>query len=413
VKRLIGFVLGLIVATIVIAVVGLIMFGRESRPAELPAAVQRLLPWGAVDVAHRIETEDSLFEDAIAASIAAEEAAQFDPDGDGTREYALLALSGGGSAGAFGAGLLCGWTASGTRPDFKVVTGVSTGSLQAPFAFLGPKYDDELEEVFTEYTTDDVWTKRPALVALVKDGLFDSGPLANLIAKYGDEEMLDDIAAKHRRGHRLFVGTTNMDTGEFVIWDLGAIAASGKPDALERFRTIILASCSVPVLLPPVYVPVRYDEQTYYEMHCDGAAFQQVFFRSWLLDYDDAYDEAGLAPTSRTRLYVVRNSPFGENGKRRNVRPNVAALASRTIENAFELAMQTGLYRVYVLAQRNGIEFNLAAIPDGDEYAIDPTEFDQPRMRKLFDHGFETAREGYPWRDLPPGLDPDEIFVTE
>jgi len=412
-KKLITFVVGALAATVVILIVGLVVFGRSSRPTELPAMVKGLLPWGAVDVAHTIETEDSLFEASMAASFADESPTEFDPDGDGTRVYSLLALSGGGSQGAFGAGVLCGWTAAGTRPDFKVVTGVSTGSLQAPFAFLGSEYDDELEEVFTDYTTDDVWTKRQPLVALVKDGLFDSTPLAGLIARYADEEMLADIAVKHRAGHRLYVGTTNMDTGVFVIWDLGAIAASGRPDALERFRTIVLASCSVPVLLPPVYIPVRYDENTYYEMHCDGAAFQQVFFRSWLLDFDDAYDEAGLATSAETRLFVIRNSPLGELDRRRNVRPNVAALASRTIENAFDLAMQAGMYRVYVLAQRNGIEFNLAAIPDDPEHAIDPTVFDRPKMRKLFQFGFEAARNGYEWLDLPPGLDPDEVFVRE
>ncbi|MCP3906324.1 MAG: hypothetical protein GY715_22100, partial [Planctomycetes bacterium] len=404
---------GMIVATALTLVVCVLVFSRSSRPPELPAVVEQLLPWGAVDLARRAETEDSPLEDAIAASIAQEDPAVFDPDGDGVRTYSLLALSGGGSQGAFGAGLLCGWTASGTRPNFKVVTGVSTGSLQAPFAFLGPDYDDELKAVFTEYGTEAIRTKRRPLVALVKDGLYDSAPLAELIARYGNEQMLADIAARHRAGYRLYVGTTNMDTGEFVIWDLGAIAASDQPNALERFRSVILASCSVPVLFPPVYVPVRYGNDTFYEMHCDGATFQSVFFRSWLLDFDDAYDESLLAAPPETRLFIVRNSPLGETSTRRNVRPNVVSVASRTIENAFELAIQASTYRVYVLAQRNGIEFNLAAIPDDPKFAMDPSDFDPTRMRELFDYGYEKAKDGYDWLDLPHGLDPDEIFVTE
>ena len=85
------------------------------------------------------------------------------------RSYPLLAISGGGSNGAFGAGFLCGWTESGTRPDFKVVTAVSTGSLQAPLAFLGPDYDHILRAIFTTHGTEEIYQRKRPLEVIQKE----------------------------------------------------------------------------------------------------------------------------------------------------------------------------------------------------------------------------------------------------
>jgi predicted acylesterase/phospholipase RssA len=169
----------------------------------------------------------------------------------------ILAISGGGADGAFGAGLLCGWTKHGDRPRFKLVTGVSTGSLIAPFAFLGPEYDARLKEVYTTISTKNIYQVRSLLKMLRSDSIADTWPLAELAAKSMDDDLLRAIAAEHQKGRRLFVGTTNLDAQRLVIWDMGAIAAIGTPEAFKLFRRILLASAAIPVMFPPIYLEVE------------------------------------------------------------------------------------------------------------------------------------------------------------
>src|SRR6185503_6467152 len=189
----------------------------------------------------------------------------------------LLAISGGGDKGAFGAVLLNGWTASGTRPTFKLVTGVSTGALIAPFAFLGPEYDKVLEEVYTTLSPEDVARPRSIIAAIQNDGMADNEPLWTLISKYVDERLLAAIAAEHEKGRILLIGTTDLDARQPVIWNVGNIAASGSSDALRLFRSILLASAAIPGAFPPTLVDVEADGKRYQEMHVDGGASSQVF----------------------------------------------------------------------------------------------------------------------------------------
>ncbi len=145
------------------------------------------------------------------------------------KPHNYLAISGGGSNGAFGAGLLAGWADAGTRPEFSMVTGVSTGALTAPFVFLGSDYDDELKKVYTTTTTEDIAKKRSILTAIRSDSMTDTAPLRALIENYITMDMIDAIAVEHKRGRRLFVGTMHMDAGRGMIWNIGAIAASDHP----------------------------------------------------------------------------------------------------------------------------------------------------------------------------------------
>jgi len=161
----------------------------------------------------------------------------------------ILTLSGGADHGAFGAGFLNGWTASGTRPEFKFVTGVSTGAIIAPLAFLGPEYDGVLKEGFTTIGAEDIYQKR-GVSALWSDSLVDSAPLENLINKYIDQAVLIAVARAHSQGRRLYIGTTHMDADRLVVWNMGAIANSGHPNALTLFRKVILASSSIPLVSP-------------------------------------------------------------------------------------------------------------------------------------------------------------------
>ncbi len=189
----------------------------------------------------------------------------------------VLAVSGGGEDGAFGAGVLTAWTRTGTRPEFRLLTGVSTGALTAPFAFLGPAYDARLEEVYTRLAPSEVLRKRCLTAAIFNDAIFDTAPPFATISRILDEAMLADIAREYGRGRRLLVGTTDLDARRPVIWNLGAIAASGSPRALDLTRRLLLASAAIPGAFPPVMIDVEADGRRYQEMHVDGGATAQMF----------------------------------------------------------------------------------------------------------------------------------------
>jgi hypothetical protein len=167
--------------------------------------------------------------------------------------HSYLAISGGGENGAFAAGLLLGWTAAGDRPEFTTVTGISAGALIAPFAFLGPEYDDVLRKVSVELRAKDIYKKRGKIKGLRTDAMATTEPLQGLITKYIDEEAMEKIAAEHRKGRALNIGTANLDSMRPVIWRIGVIANSGRPDALRLIRQILLASASVPGAFPPCF----------------------------------------------------------------------------------------------------------------------------------------------------------------
>lgn len=383
---------------------------RATRPPAPPENVGSVYPWGAMRLDRDQEEEDSLLELSVMASFDSEPAGAFDPDRDDVREYAMLVLSGGGSAGAFGAGLLSGWSKAGTRPDFKVVTGVSTGSLQATFAFLGSDYDDELTRVY-EYGTDEIYRRRGIVAATLGDSAWDSAPLKELIDRHVDDAVLAAVAVKHRAGHRLYVGTSDMDTKEFVIWDMGRIASSDRPDKLERYRNVLLASSSIPVLFPPVYFEVGINGERYYAMHVDGGARAQVFLRGFMLDLEDALEDMSIPEDKyELSLYIIRNGTAGNEPHRDNVSASSLAIATEMMGSVFDLSSSSSLYRVYVLASRYGVDFNLAAIPDDFDPDFDSMIFDVDRMKRLYDFAFRQAESGYAWSKTPVDIDKDELF---
>ncbi len=234
--------------------------------------------------------------------------------------------------------------------------------------------------------------------------------MKGLIARYLTKDVLAAVAAKHATGHRLFIGTSNMDTKEFNIWDMGAIASSQRTDKLERYRNVILASCSVPVLFPPVYFDVEVNGENYYEMHLDGGVKSQIFLRGFMLDFEETLEEAGVEDKVEASLYVIRNGRAGEEIRRSIVEASSLSIASAIINGVFTLSTDSSLFRIYVLANRNNIDFNLASIPDDIFPEIDPMVFDLLTMRKVYDYAFEKARAGYKWAKVPPRLDPDELI---
>ena len=322
----------------------------------------------------------------------------------------VLSISGGGADGAFGAGLLCGWTESGNRPPFKLVTGISTGALIAPFAFAGPEFDPVIRKFYTSVCTTDIFKPRPILSLLEgTDALADTAPLAKLLEQVADEKLLAAVAKAHRQGRRLYIGTTNLDAGRLVVWNMGAIAASGRPEALTLFRKVMRASASIPVAFPPVYMPVQAKGKTYDEMHVDGGATTQVFFYGFMLDLPEAMRAAGVTADAPIHLYIVRNAQLKSDWQ--SVKPRLLPIAGRAVSDLLFTQGVGDLYRIYTIATRDGIDFNLASIPV--DYTRQGKEaFDCAEMKRLFQRGFDMAKPGYPWEKLPPGLRDRTIPAT-
>ena len=309
-----------------------------------------------------------------------------------------LAISGGGANGAFGAGLLVGWSTTGKRPVFQMVTGISTGALIAPFAFLGSDYDHVLKEVYTTISTKDIVEKRPLLSLLTGDAAADTTPLQGLLKKYVNNEVIAAIGVEHRRGRGLYVGTTDLDYMRPMIWDIGAIAASGQPGAAKLVRKILLASASIPGAMPPVRIDVMVNGKTYDEMHVDGGTAAQVFVYPSSTDWSQVLKL--LDVQGETTAYVIRNSRFKTSYK--VVEPKVTPIAGRSISSLIRTQGIGDLYMIYMLTQRDGIDYQLAYIPDEFERQAEEP-FDMDYMNELYELGYQMAVKGYPWIDEPPG----------
>lgn len=316
------------------------------------------------------------------------------------KAFHMLAISGGAEDGAFGAGLLAGWGDAGTRPRFDYVTGVSAGALIAPFAFLGAKGDKPLREMFTKYGQSDI------LEANLLPGLFggsavaDSAPLARLIEKYVDAKFLRDIAHERRKGRVLLIGTTNIDAQRPVLWDMGRIAMSQHREAVSLFRKILLASASIPGAFPPVRFKVRAGGRTYEEMHVDGGITQQVFLAPSALAFKEV-DHLFGAYAAR-RLYIIRNGKITPEWE--PVEERVLPIAQRSISTLIKNQGIGDLYRMHATARRDGIDYNLAAIPAAFDVKSDGP-FDRAYMIPLFALGEKLGRGGYRWLKAPPGLE--------
>ena len=312
------------------------------------------------------------------------------------RQLHVLALSGGGENGAYGAGLLCGWTEAGTRPKFDLVTGISTGSLIAPLAFLGTNFDPQLRHGYTEIEAKHIFLKR-GLFGILKhrDAVADSKPLQKVIAETIGEKELAAIAQEHQKGRRLLVMTTDLDTQLPVIWDLGAIAASGRPNALKLFHKILLASASIPVAFPPVLFEVEAGGRRYDELHVDGGVTAQVFGGALL----------PVGASARTNVpiefYLLRN---GRMAAEYEPPPRkLSSLAGRSIGTLMKVQGGSDIWRAWMFSKASGSHFHYVSIPD--EFQVKLKEpFDQDYMKALFDVGHRQGREGIPWQQEPPAL---------
>ena len=314
-----------------------------------------------------------------------------------------LAISGGGAGGAFGAGLLAGWSKTGKRPTFRIVTGISTGALIAPFAFVGPDYDDELKSLYTTTATTDLIRWRSFLDWFSSDSAADTERMREKLNSIVDIELLKKIIIEHDKGRRLFIGTTNLDAQRPVIWNIGVIAKSGAPDALQLIRDVMLASASIPGAFPPVYLEVEADGNRYDEIHVDGGTASQVFLYPAALQVHSAMKRTGLVKNSH--IYVIRNSQVVPHWK--TVKPKLIPILGSTVDTLIRTQGIGDLYRIYLETQEDGLEYHLAFIPA--EFRETPKElFDPEYMGKLYELGYRMAEKGFPWERVPPGYAPDQ-----
>jgi len=321
----------------------------------------------------------------------------------------FLAISGGGDNGAFGAGLLCGWTAAGDRPEFKLVTGISTGALIGPFAFLGSSYDAQLKEFYTTISPKDIMEKRSLLAGLFNDAMADNQPLWRLIEKAVTQKMVDAIAAEYKKGRLFLVATVDLDARQGIIWNMTRIAASGHPKALELFRSILIASAAIPGVFPPVMLDVEAGGQKYQEMHVDGGAMAQVFLYPPSINVKEMERQEHVGKRER-RLYIIRNSRLDPEWAQ--VDRRTLTIAGRAISSLLQTQGIGDLYRIYVTAQKDGLDYNLAYIPAS--FNVPKKEdFDTAYMRQLFDVGYSMAAKGYPWQKTPPGFQPSTNSVAK
>lgn len=360
---------------------------RHSVPEDL---VGKAVVVGMPDIRYYTYKPDSLFmRQSLADSF--KEESKSDYLVGGIKTYPVLIIGGGVSNSAYGIGLLKGWLKEGSRPVFKIVTGYSSGSILAVAAFSGEEYEDKLADLFTSISTKDVVRQKSIFGILFGDSVNSSTLFAKKIDDIMDEKLMAKIAQEYKKGRRLYVGTTDLDAQGFVVWDMGALASKGGPDSVKLFHKIILASCSFPVMLPPVYFQVEAGGRRYEEMHADGGVCGGIFYVYQLIE------DTGF----KTRVYILNCCYMSPHSKQ--VEANLAAMTSRLIEVYSASKMAEDTYRIYAFAKEKGWDYNLAYIPE-DFKPGQKEMFDKQEMQRLFNRGYDDAVVGYKWHKAPPGL---------
>ncbi len=309
----------------------------------------------------------------------------------------FLALSGGGQNGAFCAGILAGWTVHGDRPNFDIVTGISAGALVAPFAFLGSEYDNVIENLYSSYSTDDVLWKRILSGIFSGDSVTDNKPLRKIIMQSFTPIEMAKVAKEYKKGRCLLIGTTYLDARRPVVWDIGAIAASGFDGAYELIIDVMLASTAIPGVFPPVYFDVERNGQIYDELHVDGGVTTQVFLTKFAFDLDDTLNRIGLSGPAN--IYLIRNAKIDSDIK--FVKPKTLSIVSSSFYALMRAQSLGDMYTIYQDSLINNIGYNVAYIPSSFDET--PKEnFDTDYMKSLFEFAYNQAAIGYPWKNTPP-----------
>ena len=317
------------------------------------------------------------------------------------KPFNILALSGGGANGAFGAGILTAWSEKGTRPDFDIVTGVSTGAILSVFAYLGTEYDYEIIDFYTNYNDSDLYIKKGLFRGLLGTSLFNIKPFEEMVRDTITPEFLTKVAAIHYEGRRLYIGTAHLESQRLSVWNMGEIASHATPESEKLFEDIILASTAVPGAMPGVQIDVEYQGEQYHELHVDGGVARQVFL------FPDTISAKSLNNSyvgRRPEVYVIRNGEFLPYWK--SVAPSTKEISGRSLETIIKYQGRSDVLRIYQQSQEASMNFHFAHV-DSDFNVSKTTaqHFDQQHMQTLFDYGYQKMMNKQIWQTKPPEFD--------
>lgn len=368
------------------------IFSACSRPAGPPPEAAYALPWGSVD--RNISKQSSNFDirNSLGKAILSKEKLSKTSD----KTFNILAISGGGSHGAYGCGVLEGWYKHGDMPKFDVVTGVSTGSIISTFIFLGDDKIKYISNIYTSIKTSDIYYYNFFKI-FGGSSITSTTPLKNMIKKYITKDVLTQVANEYKMGRRLYVGTTNIDNGTLTVWDMTAIAASNKSDKLQLYRDIIYASSAMPGVFDPEYFKVHYKGHTYNQMHIDGGMSAYVFMigmnENWERILHNSKDER-----LEVSLYVLANRQYRYK-KTTCALPNDTALSIliAVAKNSVDLIFDRSLYRLYKACEDHGYNFYYTGIDDNITMPNLPHQFEKKDMKRLFDAGYKKGFNGIQW----------------
>ena len=320
------------------------------------------------------------------------------------RERNILCLSGGGAYGAYAAGVLCGWSARGTRPTFDVVTGISTGALIAPFAFLGPSYDQQLKTLYTTTESKDLYRIRP-LRGVFGDALADNAKLAKKVDEVLTLEFMRALACEHQKGRRLYIGTTAAEAKRFVVWDIGAIAAKGRPEDRELITQVLLGSSAIPGFFPTQDIKVDLDGQSLTERHTDGSVSQSLFAMPPYVPPEHRsrnpnHDMAGA------NVYAIVAGKLYADPK--PIKPLALDLAGQEVSAILYSKTRAELQRLYTTTMLTGMTFHMTSIPEEYPAPDSGIAFEIPAMVGMFNEGYRLALGDAVWRMTAPGTERGE-----
>ena len=335
--------------------------------------------------------------------MAVERANKADPGRVNRPPKNVLCLSGGGAYGAFTAGVLVGWTASGTRPEFDTVTGISTGAIIAPLAFLGPKYDDDIRRFYTEVSNEAIFRRR-TVRGIFSEALADNTPLADRIDEQLTPQIIAELAAEHRKGRRLYIGTTELEGKRFVIWDIGAIAMQCGEKGRTLIRQILLGSSAIPGFFPSSQIVVNIDGKLYKERHGDGGASEAIFFRPpW---HPDAGTRGNATRLAGTNVWcVVAGKLYADPAP---LKPRSLNIVASSVSAVIYAQNRGDLRRIYTGCVLTGMNYRQTAIPPEFDAPKSSTDFDAEPLTRMYNEGFRLAMSPDAWRTTPPGSGPGE-----
>ncbi|QJW94366.1 hypothetical protein FTUN_1886 [Frigoriglobus tundricola] len=353
-----------------------------------PPAAIATKPWANRDSSDTYQDADTITVSGLSAALQGT-----DPGRPADKPLNILCVSGGGKYAAFTAGALSGWTAAGTRPTFDIATGVSSGAPTAVLGFLGSKYDRLLSETFVNLRRSDVFHWRPVRGLVTGSGLMTARPLEDIFEKQLTDDLLADLRAAHADGRRLFIATSNVLTRRLVIWDLGAIASSGRPDAAVLVRKVLLASCSIPALVPPVQFDVTVNGVRYTELHADAGGTAQTFVRT-----------AGPVPPGSSVWLLSSGKSYPDGG---TTRPRIWSAMFHAVSSALYSLFRADTVKLFTFCTATKSQFHLLALPENFKGKASSIVFDPSESQRMYMVGYQLAVAGA-WQTRPPETGPGE-----